>query len=56
MEKTDELSAKIKEYFKTFMHKKLVASFGDINEVVMRVESDPNKLKKAEEERKNNIE
>ena len=56
MEKSDDKAGKIKEYFKIFMHKKLVENFKDLNEQVMKVESDPEKLKKAEEERKNNLE
>ena len=56
MEKSDDKAGKIKEYFKIFMHKKMDENFKDLNEQVMKVESDPEKLKKAEEERKNNLE
>jgi len=44
LEKSNDKAGKVKEYFKIFMHKKLEEKLKDVNEEVMKVESNPEKL------------
>lgn len=54
MDKTNDKVGKVREYFKIFMKKKIEEKLRDVNDVIMKVEANPEKLQQDKENREKN--